>query len=128
MKNTKDNVIRYLLSLDREFKNNVLYVNISHKNFNESKISKIGEEELINQLMLLDTERLIKLKFRTGCRNLDYYIPTILSNDIIHYFDKKKKQKIRNYIEVVKWLVPIIISLLALIISILSYINTLGLQ
>lgn len=128
MKNTKEKVIRYLLSLEREFKNNSLYVDISRKKFNASKISKMGETELMNQLILLDTEGLIKLKFRTGYRNLEYSIPTILSNDIIHYFDKKRNQKMHKCIEVIKWLIPTIISLLALIISILSYINTLGLQ
>ncbi len=44
---TKEQIMRYLLSLLREYKNNQIQVTINRNDFNESNISYIGEQELI---------------------------------------------------------------------------------
>ena len=53
--NTKESVIQYLLSKEREYKNNKLSVNVSRNSFVDSKIAAIGEEEFINQLSILES-------------------------------------------------------------------------
>lgn len=115
MFNPREKVIKFLLSIEREYKSNKLSINISRNNFESSKISSLGEEKFINQLAILETEGLIKVNFHTGHRSLQYYITIELYEPIINYFNKKKRRKTHNFIEVIKWLVPTCISILALL-------------
>lgn len=118
----KEQVIKYILSIDREYKNNRLSVDISRKNFNESELSFISEEEFINQLSLLETEGYITVNFRTGDRNLQYYITVILHDLIINYFENKKLKNIEIRNQWIQFWIPISISIAALIVSILALI------
>lgn len=118
----KEQVIKYILSIDREYKNNRLSVDISRKNFIESELSFISEEEFINQLSLLETEGYITVNFRTGDRNLQYYITVILHDLIINYFENKKLKKIEIRNQWIQFWIPISISIAALIVSILALI------
>lgn len=119
MKNkTKDRIIKYLLSLDREYINNSIQVSISKKSLETSQLSDIGEEELINQLALMEAEGLITLEFSTAHRNLKYYINIILEPPILNYFLMKKKNAKHIIWEVIKFAVPTIISIIALLKSI----------
>lgn len=118
----KEQVIKYILSIDREYKNNRLSVDISRKNFIESELSFISEEEFINQLSLLETEGYITVNFRTGDRNLQYYITVILHDLIINYFENKKLKNIEIRNQWIQFWIPISISIAALIVSILALI------
>lgn len=125
---TKKKVIKYLLSEDREFDNGVIKVHIGRDNFKTSNINHLGEKEFINILSLLETEGLIHVHFRGNSKDLSCFITIFLYEPVINYFNKKRSKIFHNFIEVVKWLIPTIISLISLAIAILSYIHTLQLQ
>ena len=46
--NTKERVIKFLLSKEREYNNNKLSIDVGRNSFSESEISDIGEDEFIN--------------------------------------------------------------------------------
>lgn len=116
---TKEQVIKYLLSLDREY-NNKLSVDVSRTKFESSEISSIGEDEFINQLSILETEGYILVNFRTGYRDLKYYITVILYDKIINYFEDKKQKKIERRNQWIQFWIPICFSVIAIILSICS--------
>lgn len=126
--NTKEKVIQYLLSLDREYTQNKLSVDVGRNKFQSSTIKDIGEDKFIEILSLLETEGMIRVNFRTHRRDLQYYITIDLYEPIINYFNRKRVKRTRNFIEVIKWLIPTLISLIALVVAILSYLNTLQVQ
>ena len=121
--NTKEQVIKFLLSLNRDYVNNHIQVSVSRDKFNESDLSHIGENEFINQLSLLETSELITVKFRTCHRDLKYYIDIILNDPILNYFDKKskesKKSKREFWNEFRAW-ITLILAILGFVLSILS--------
>ncbi len=91
---TKERVIQYLLSKDRNYNDNKISVDVGRKSFSESEICDIGEEEFINQISILETEGLIRVNFHTAHRDLKYYITIDLYASILNYFnDKKSKSK-----------------------------------
>ena len=114
---TKEQVIMFLLSLEREYKSNNIQTSVSRNKFNDSDISNIGENEFINQLSILETAGLITVNFSTGHRDLKYYITVILHEPILNYFDNKKKNVKHIIWELVKFLIPTIISIIALVIA-----------
>lgn len=126
--NTKEKVIQYLLSLDREYTQNKLSVDVGRNKFQSSSIKDIGEDKFIEILSLLETEGMICVNFRTHRRDLQYYITIDLYEPIINYFNRKRVKRTHNFIEVIKWLIPTIISFIALVVAILSYLNTLQVQ
>lgn len=113
--NTKERVIKFLLSKEREYNNNKLSVDIGRNSFSESEISDIGEDEFINQISILETEGLIKVNFRTAHRSLKYFITIDLLEPILNYFDNKKSKSKSNRREWVRTYLPITISILALL-------------
>ena len=119
MRHKKESIIKFLLSLDRNYNNNKLSVDVSRSCFISSKIASIGENEFINQLSLLETEGIIKVNFRTKNRDLQYYISIDLYEPLLNYFNKKKasRRKTINHIlwEFFKFIIPVTISLLALL-------------
>lgn len=64
--NTKEEVIKYLLSLDKEYKNGEVSVTVNRSGFNSSVISPLGEAEFINQISLLEVEKIIQIKYSSG--------------------------------------------------------------
>lgn len=120
---TKDQVIKFLLSLDREYKSNGIQVSVSRNNFNESDLSPIGENEFMYQLSLLEASGYITVNFRTGYRDLTYYINVILHDSVLNYFDNKKqfirKSKREFWNEFRAW-ITLILAILGFVLSILS--------
>ena len=119
--NTKEEVIKYLLSLDKEYKNGEVSVTVNRSGFNSSVISPLGEAEFINQISLLEVEKIIQIKYSSGRRgDLKYYITIILENPILKYFEiKKEKSKTKAYkifTEVRLWF-ALIISIISLVFS-----------
>ncbi len=117
---TKEQIIKYLLSLEREYKKNQIQVTISRNGFNESDISNIGEHELINKLAILETERFITVNFLGPKRDLSCYITIVLHDTVLNYFDNKKQTIIiqRNYW--IQFWIPVSISAVALVVSIIA--------
>ena len=113
--NTKERVIKFLLSKEREYNNNKLSVDVGRNSFFESEISDIGEDEFINQISILETEGLIKVNFRTAHRDLKYFITIDLLEPILNYFDNKKSKTKSNRREWVRTYLPITISGIALL-------------
>lgn len=112
---TKERVIQYLLSKDRNYNDNKISVDVGRKSFSESEICDIGEEEFINQISILETEGLIRVNFRTAHRDLKYYITIDLHAPILNYFNNKKSNSKSNRREWVRTYLPITISGIALL-------------
>ena len=112
---TKERVIKFLLSKEREYSNNKLSVDVARNSFANSEISDIGEDEFINQISILETEGLIKVNFRTAHRDLKYYITIDLLEPILNYFESKKSKSKLSRREWVRTYLPITISALALL-------------
>ena len=112
---TKERVIKFLLSKEREYSNNKLSVDVGRNSFANSEISDIGEDEFINQISILETEGLIKVNFRTAHRDLKYYITIDLLEPILNYFESKKSKSKLSRREWVRTYLPITISALALL-------------
>lgn len=117
---TKEQIIKYLLSLQREYKKNQIQVTISKNAFNKSNISHIGEQELIGQLAILETEGFIAVNFLSPKRDLTYYITIVLYNRILNYFDNKIQAKIIQRNQWIQFWIPVSISAIALAVSIVA--------
>ena len=112
---TKERVIKYLLSKEREYRNNKLSVNVGRNSFIDSNIADIGEKEFVNQLSILETEGLIKVNFHSAHRDLRYYITIDLLESILNYFESQKSKSKLSRREWVRTYLPISISVLALL-------------
>jgi len=112
---TKERVIKYLLSKEREYRNNKLSVNVGRNSFIDSNIADIGEKEFVNQLSILETEGLIKVNFHSAYRDLRYYITIDLLEPILNYFESQKSKSKLSRREWVRTYLPISISVLALL-------------
>lgn len=112
---TKERVIKFLLTKEREYNNNKLSVDVGRNSFANSEISDIGENEFINQISILETEGLIKVNFRTAHRDLKYFITIDLLEPILNYFESKKSKSKLSRREWIRTYLPITISALALL-------------
>lgn len=112
---TKERVIKFLLTKEREYNNNKLSVDVGRNSFANSEISDVGENEFINQISILETEGLIKVNFRTAHRDLKYFITIDLLEPILNYFESKKSKSKLSRREWIRTYLPITISALALL-------------
>lgn len=94
----QENILRFLLSLPRDTNNRIT---VSRKNYNLD----YSESDFINKL------RDITLKT---------YIEVIPNRDILSYFTIKKNKKSQKRRDLIKWLIPVIISSLSLLWNILN--------
>lgn len=117
---TKEQIIKYILSLQGEYKKNQIQVTINRKDFNESDVSSIGELELINQLAVLETEGFITVNFLGPKRDLSCYITIVLHDTVLNYFDNKKQAKIVQRNQWIQFWIPVSISAVALVVSIIA--------
>ena len=117
---TKERVIQYLLSKERTYNDNKLYVSVSRKSFSESEISDIGESVFIHHLSLLETDGLITVTFRTGHRDLSYRVVIVLHSSIINYFEDKKMASINRRNNWIQFWIPVCLSAVALAVSIIA--------
>lgn len=120
--NTKERVIQFLLSTEREYKENGLQVTISRNKYNSSEINDIGEDDFINILSILETEKFIYVNFPTGHKNLQYSITVKLYEPIINYFNNKRETRRIERNQWIQFWVPVSLSVIALIISIIGLI------
>ena len=110
---TKDQekILTHILSLNRSPQNSVSIG--THMN---TYPDKINEKELIRTLNIFEQQNLISLKWNgTNHNALNYAVDiTILPNGDSYFHDKKIAQKNKRW-DRLKWLLPLIISILSLI-------------
>lgn len=114
---TKDQekVLKYLLSIERNSDNQI---SVGRNNYS---LNDVAEKDFISYLNLLEKAGLIELHWHSPHHdNLIYFVDITLLPDAINYFKTKKSNKKKTIKEDIKWLIPLIISILSLICSIYS--------
>lgn len=112
-------VLKYLLSLERGVDNKVC---ISRSIYT---LEKIPEDEFINSVNYLEQLELInKHWLDIHQRDFNYAMTIELLPKAITYFKTKKINKNNKRKDFIKWLLPLIVSIIALLISLLNFIYT----
>lgn len=126
--NTNEEIIKFLLSLEKKSQNHKIIVSVNRDKFNNSVLSNIlTENEFIDKLLLLESDNYISLNFPAH-KDLKYYIEIFLTPKSLHYFENKKQnkklQREKHLNEFRAW-VTLIIAIIGLILSIYNtfYIN-----
>lgn len=116
-------VLKYLFSLERNVDNKVC---ISKSIYT---LEKIPEDEFINSINYLEKLGLINKRWLDiHQRDFNYAITIELLPDAITYFKTKKINKSNKRKDFIKWLLPLIISIIALLISLYDLIRTYNLE
>lgn len=106
----KEKVIEFILKLNRNADNRVLWTTDCY-----NLIEDVSPEQVVNILISLKTDGYIT--FTTSNLTTHTAIPMYLKPEIIHYFENKKEKKINKRLKTAKWVAPLAISVLALIVS-----------
>lgn len=118
MTKEQETVITFLLSKNREMVKNLIQVDICRSDFN---IPDMTEEKFISILSELEAHRFIDIKWHTGyCNDLKYYITVVLLSPILNYFENKKDAKIKERNQWIQFWIPVSLSVIAIIISIIT--------
>jgi hypothetical protein len=105
----QEKVLKFLLSLPRDIDNTV-----SVSNSMCTIPSNISETEFITILNSLEQNGFLKLKWiNKNHDNLNNYVTITILNE--NYFKEKSANNIKNLKDNIKWLIPLIISILSLI-------------
>lgn len=114
---TKDQekTLKYLLSIERNSDNQI---SVGRNNYS---LNNVTEKDFISYLNLFENSNLIKIHWHSPHHdNLICFVDITLLPDAINYFKTKKSNKKKTIKEDIKWLIPLIISILSLICSIYS--------
>lgn len=110
---SKNKTIKILLSLERSNHNIISLDRVKVKELH------IDENEIIQQLYLLSNERYIKIHTKSQFDDFDRYWEIELLPSCVHYFSDKRNINIKRVIhiiwEVIKFAIPTIISIIALL-------------
>ena len=110
----QENILRFLLSLPRDTNNRIT---VSRKNYNLD----YSESDFINKLRDMETLGYFEIKYLTGHHDtLKTYIEGVPNRDTLSYFMDKKNKKSQKRRDLIKWLIPVIISSLSLLWNILN--------
>lgn len=120
-----ERIIRFLLSLKQEATVNGIEVVVTRQAFNDSKLARsrfspICEDEFIRRLITLDARSFVKAVFKTQERNLAYSVRVVLLPAIHDYSYNKKRDRIANRNYWIQFIVPVVASIAALVVSILK--------
>ena len=118
---TKDQekILHWLLSLKTDIKNTIT-INNSITEYPNGYTDK----QIIKKLNELDNLGFITIKwYSPNHNNLNYAVDVTILKDGINYFDDKKKNRISNKRDWIKTYIPITISVISLIISIIALIT-----
>lgn len=87
-----------------------------------NNISSIGltEKEIIQTIFLLQEDDIISIKRKSVHNDFSMYWTIALKSKCVHYFDDKKNKSVAERRERIRTYVPITLSAIAIIISILS--------
>lgn len=116
-------VLKYLLSLERSVDNKIC---ISRSIYT---LEKISEDEFINSVNYLEKLGLInKHWLDIHQKDFNYAMTIELLPEAITYFKTKRINKNNKRKDFIKWLLPLIISIIALLISLYDLIRTYNLE
>jgi len=107
----KEKVIKFILGLSRNTDNRAIWTMDCYR-----LIEGVSPEQVIDILASLKTDKY--LDFTTKDLTDQPVIIMFLQPKIINYFENKKAKTKGNRLETAKWLAPLIISLIALAVSI----------
>lgn len=112
-------ILKYLLSLERNVENKT---NISRSTYT---LTDVSENDFISTINCFEKLGLInKHWLDIHQRDFNYAITIELLPKAITYFKTKEINKKNKQKEFIKWLLPLIISIMALLISLLNFIYT----
>lgn len=107
----QERVLKHLMSCQKDAQNC-----ISISNQTSTHPPKIDDEKLIQILTYLEQKSLVTLKWHSPHRdNLNCFVDVSLLPNGLDYFRNKKVQKKERRWEKLKWLIPTIISIIALL-------------
>ena len=110
----QEKILTFLLSLPRDTNNRIT---VSRKNYNLD----YSESDFITKLRDIETLGYFEIKYLTGHHNtLKTYIEVIPNGNTLSYFMDKKNKKSQKRRDLIKWLIPVIISSLSLLWNILN--------
>ena len=113
----KETIIKYIISEYNKSRDKE--INICK---NDIESLNISEDEMIDIINTLHTEKLIKRNFMSPHKDLSAPCKIIVLDNCLKYFDNKKQIKIKNRREWISTYVPNILSIIAIIISIVAII------
>lgn len=103
----QEKILTFLLSLPRDTNNRIT---VSRKNYNLD----YTESDFINKLRDMETLGYFEIKYLTGHHD------TLKTYITLSYFMDKKNKKSQKRRDLIKWLIPVIISSLSLLWNILN--------
>lgn len=105
----QEKILQFLLSLPRDSQNRI---NVSRNTYTLD----FSENVFLNKLRDIETLGFFKIHYLTGHHDtLKTYIEIIPDKSMLIYFDDKISQKSQKRKDTIKWLIPVIISTLALL-------------
>lgn len=115
--NTKEKVIKYLLTLKRTYRNHQTRIVIT-KDVVEK--SNFNPDVLLLELYDLDARGFILIDSKIGHKDFTLAINIVLNESILNYFENKKESKILKRNHWIQFWIPVSISILALVVSIIG--------
>ena len=115
--NTEEKIIQFLISeynLQNNASNNISICKTDIKNIG------ITESEASRTLLLMQTSNLLFIKNKSVHNDFSRFWTVELTDSCIHYFDNKKEKKIEKRNNWIQFWIPVTISILALIVSIIT--------
>lgn len=111
----KEKVITFLINEFESSKNNEVSIS-------KSDLEKINltEQQIVKILYLLQSDNLINIKVKSVHDDFSRFWTVELNSSCVFYFESKKTSKIINRREWIRTYIPIALSIIAIIISILS--------
>lgn len=110
----------------------IMFLNNKIKNSNNNKVSisrndlteiKLTEKEIIQTVYLLAADGLLEIVRKSVHDDLSTPCVLSLKLSCIHYFENKKRSKIISKREWVRTYIPVVLSAIAIILSIISLIK-----
>lgn len=111
----KEKVITFLINEFESSKNNE--VSISKNDLEKINLS---EQQIVKILYLLQSDNLINIKVKSVHDDFSRFWTVELNSSCVFYFESKKTSKIINRREWIRTYIPITLSIIAIIISIVS--------
>lgn len=112
----REQVIQFLNSKCEESKNNIVSIGKS-----DLEIINLSEQEVIRILCLLNEDKLIRIVRKSTNDDFSRYWDIALTGDCVDYFDNRKKNNKQVLWEFLKFIVPTILSVIALLKSFLLF-------
>lgn len=111
--NNEEVLIQLFINKFETSKTNV--VKISQKDIDNLNLSK---DEVIRSIYILQEDDIINIKSRSVQNDFNIFWEIALKSNCIHYFEVKRENRNKNILDHFRFWLPVIISIIALILSI----------